>query len=130
MRSRGSLLPHANLPSCTLEFPDLAAVAQIWSSPARFLASASWSLDATSRWVDRRVSRWIARPKATLVLRGFRLFSLLCCCIVVFSVVFVVVVVFAVVVIFAVVVVFVVVIVFAVVDLNNSCATEAGVTFV
>ncbi|GKU99671.1 hypothetical protein SLEP1_g12481 [Rubroshorea leprosula] len=33
MRSHGSLLPHANLPSYTLEFPDLATVAQIWSSP-------------------------------------------------------------------------------------------------
>ncbi|GKV12532.1 hypothetical protein SLEP1_g23661 [Rubroshorea leprosula] len=76
MRFHDSLLLHTNLPSYTLEFPDLATVAQIWSSPAQFLASTSLSLDATSRWVDRRVSSWIARPKATLVLRGFRLFSI------------------------------------------------------
>ncbi|GKV22248.1 hypothetical protein SLEP1_g32130 [Rubroshorea leprosula] len=65
-RFHDSLLLHTNLPSYTLEFPDLATVAQIWSSPAQFLASTSLSLDATSRWVDRRVSSWIARPKATL----------------------------------------------------------------
>ncbi|GKU93222.1 hypothetical protein SLEP1_g6830 [Rubroshorea leprosula] len=39
MRSHGSLLPHANLPSYTLEFPDLAVVAQIWSSPVHLGSS-------------------------------------------------------------------------------------------
>ncbi|GKU91823.1 hypothetical protein SLEP1_g5641 [Rubroshorea leprosula] len=37
MRSHSSLFPHANLPSCMMEFVDLAAIAQIWSSPTRFV---------------------------------------------------------------------------------------------